>query len=638
MSKEIGGSYDKLRQLLLVEEFKNCLPGEVRTYLDERKAVTLNQAAVLADDCILTHKSSFRQSSSQFHPRNDVDTPGSYSHKVNGRKGYQRYNSLGGGNKSGFFPPGPECHYCRKRGHVMAECWQLKNNSQAQQQTFKSDMLVTQTQLFSTLSPPVGQMQQASFSRDVDEYTPFISEGFISVPGSATRVPITVLRDTVANQSLLVEDKLPSAAETATGSNVLIQGVELETLSIPLHKVSLQSDLVSDTVVVGVRHSLPVRGIDLILGNDLAGEKVIASPHMLNDPEELPHTAAEVQSVYPACAVTRAMMIQGLTEDSNAAETASPGRSKFGGTKNASRAAECPLNLAETFVGHDRQQSPRPKAPATLASNLPTVKGNVIPKDQLVKLQESDTDLLDIREKVVSESEASRNQVGCFKRSEVLMRRWRPLDAPGNEEWKVVYQIVVPKQYRSEILHLAHEGPLAGHLGINKTYQNVLQHFYWPGLRQDVVTFCKSCHTCQVTGKPNQSHRVAPLIPIPVMEEPYNRVLVDCVGPLPKTRSGNQYLLTIMCTSTRFPEAIPLRNIKTPNIVKALINFFTLVGLPKAIQSDQGSNFLSGIFQQVMYELDIKQYTSSAYHPQSHGALERFHQTLKSMIRMYCYD
>ena len=56
MSKEIGGSYDKLRQLFLIEEFKNCLPGEVRTYLDERKAVTLNQAAVLADNYILTHK------------------------------------------------------------------------------------------------------------------------------------------------------------------------------------------------------------------------------------------------------------------------------------------------------------------------------------------------------------------------------------------------------------------------------------------------------------------------------------------------------------------------------------------------------------------------------------------------------
>jgi len=77
----------------------------------------------------------------------------------------------------------------------------------------------------------------------------------------------------------------------------------------------------------------------------------------------------------------------------------------------------------------------------------------------------------------------------------VLMRRWRLLDVSADEEWRVVHQVVVPKQYRSEILHLAHEGPLAGHLGINKTYQKVLQHFYWPDLQQDVVKFCKSCHT-----------------------------------------------------------------------------------------------------------------------------------------------
>ena len=39
-----------------------------------------------------------------------------------------------------------------------------------------------------------------------------------------------------------------------------------------------------------------------------------------------------------------------------------------------------------------------------------------------------------------------------------------------------------------------------------------------------------------------------------------------------------------------------------------------------------------------MHELGIKQYRSSAYHPESQGALERFHQTLKTMIRSYCFD
>jgi len=65
---------------------------------------------------------------------------------------------------------------------------------------------------------------------------------------------------------------------------------------------------------------------------------------------------------------------------------------------------------------------------------------------------------------MVIETEAPQNQVNYFKRSGVLMRRWRPLDASADEEWRVVHQVVVPKQYRSEILHLAHEGPLAGHL------------------------------------------------------------------------------------------------------------------------------------------------------------------------------
>ena len=157
-------------------------------------------------------------------------------------------------------------------------------------------------------------------------------------------------------------------------------------------------------------------------------------------------------------------------------------------------------------------------------------------------------------------------------------------------------------------------------------------------MRKDVVEFCRSCHTCQVVGKPNQTLPKAPLQPIPAFEEPFSRVIIDCVGPLPKTKSGNQYLLTVMCASTRFPEAIPLRNISAKTIVKALIKFFTLVGQPKSIQSDQGSNFMSGLFQQVMDELGIKQYRSSAYHPESQGALERYHQTLKNMIRSYCFD
>ncbi len=60
--------------------------------------------------------------------------------------------------------------------------------------------------------------------------------------------------------------------------------------------------------------------------------------------------------------------------------------------------------------------------------------------------------------------------------------------------------------------------------------------------------------------------------------------------------------------------------------------------MPKEIESDQGSNFLSGVFQKAMYQLGIKHFISSAYHPESQGALERHHQMLKNMIRTFCLE
>ena len=136
---------------------------------------------------------------------------------------------------------------------------------------------------------------------------------------------------------------------------------------------------------------------------------------------------------------------------------------------------------------------------------------------------------------------------------------------------------MVPRAYHPEVLNLAHETPMSCQLSVNKTYHKILNHFFWPGLKYDVSQHCKSCHTCQMVGNPNQTIPKAYLQPISAFDEPFSRIIIDCVGPLRKTKSGCQYPLTIMCASTRFPEAIPLRNIKTKTIVKALVKFFTCV-------------------------------------------------------------
>lgn len=78
-----------------------------------------------------------------------------------------------------------------------------------------------------------------------------------------------------------------------------------------------------------------------------------------------------------------------------------------------------------------------------------------------------------------------------------------------------------------------------------------------------------------------------------------------------------------MCTSTRFTQAISQRIIKAKNIVKAFTKFFSFIGSPFFIQSDQIPNFMFCLFQQIMYKLGIEQYRSSAYDPELQGALER---------------
>ena len=85
------------------------------------------------------------------------------------------------------------------------------------------------------------------------------------------------------------------------------------------------------------------------------------------------------------------------------------------------------------------------------------------------------------------------------------MRKWRPFDVPADDEWAVYHQIVVPKSYRHEILSIDHESRMSGHLDINKTYHKIINHFYWPGLKSDVSKYCKTCHTCKMVGKPNQT-------------------------------------------------------------------------------------------------------------------------------------
>ncbi len=106
-----------------------------------------------------------------------------------------------------------------------------------------------------------------------------------------------------------------------------------------------------------------------------------------------------------------------------------------------------------------------------------------------------------------------------------------------------------------------------------------------------------------MTGKLNQKVPVAPLQPIAAVTTPFSHLTIDCVGPLPRSKAGHAYLLTVMCQTTCYPAAFPLRSITSKAILKALTSFMSIFGIPKTIQSDQGSNFMSRNFSKVMRQL-----------------------------------
>lgn len=133
-----------------------------------------------------------------------------------------------------------------------------------------------------------------------------------------------------------------------------------------------------------------------------------------------------------------------------------------------------------------------------------------VTQDKLISAQQADKTLRPCFDAAVTPEAAKTRPVAYVVENELLMRKWTSPVAAGME-WGVTYQIVVPLVYHLQVLSLAHENPWFGHLGIAKTYNSLLKHFFWPGLKRAVAKHCRTCHVCQVTGKPNQVVPPAPL-------------------------------------------------------------------------------------------------------------------------------
>ncbi|KAJ8050568.1 hypothetical protein HOLleu_03818 [Holothuria leucospilota] len=556
-SKKVS-TFDTFRQLMLVEEFKRCVNDDIKTHLEENKADKLSEVANLADQYALTHKFSKvgqTQNKGQFSrpnkkygnsgnnsgtTSNSGSQSGSISPTNSGKKqpdSSRQKNDQVSSNKAAF--KDISCGFCHKKGHTMANCFTLAKLKETETASNALANVENSSEVVVTLRPN-------SNDKIKEEYLPFVSEGFISLDGNSAHPPvkIKILRDTGATQSLLLDGVLPLSDSTSTGANVLIQGVECGFISVPLHKINLKSDLVSGSVIVGVRPTLPVKGVSLLLGNDLAGGKVVANAILTDKPCDYNNTEQlekEFPNLFPACAVTRAMS-QKLAMDDNLKHP--PSRSEDTVPKSGTSRESCkddnlehPLSKNEGMISENKDDKLNhlpskteelvPKNGTTLPkeesesgkdssknihesedswydlsqsfmTNLndsqdcespgPThsegveqeksTMSDTLHRDQLSVQQQHDEELQPLIAGALTEDESKDVPVCFYVKNNILMRKWRPPDAPLDEEWRIYHQIVVPRTYRREILSIAHEMPFAGHLGVNKTYHRILNHFY----------------------------------------------------------------------------------------------------------------------------------------------------------------
>lgn len=127
----------------------------------------------------------------------------------------------------------------------------------------------------------------------------------------------------------------------------------------------------------------------------------------------------------------------------------------------------------------------------------------------------------------------------------------------------------------------------------------MLQCFYWPTVQRDIAEFCRRCDSCQKTA--GKRLLKAPLIPLPVISQPFERIAMDIIGPLPKSRRGHRFVLVVCdyAYTTCYLEALSMQHVNAGSVAEELVKFFSRVGVPREILTDQGTNFTSQLLTEL---------------------------------------
>ncbi|PNF18384.1 hypothetical protein B7P43_G12483 [Cryptotermes secundus] len=194
----------------------------------------------------------------------------------------------------------------------------------------------------------------------------------------------------------------------------------------------------------------------------------------------------------------------------------------------------------------------------------------------------------------------------------------------------------ITNERKQKIIAEMHNCPVGGHQGIQRTIERIKLYISWPGLEQDVIKYIRECKTCQLN-KETRPNIKLPLTVTDTRNIPWEKVYLDVVGPLPTTETGMKYILTCQDNLSKYFIVIPMQNQTADEVTDVFVkNIILSYGIPTEIVTDQGSNFMSDVFKRICKLFQIEKVCTTAYHPESNGALERTHKTLTNYLRCFC--
>ena len=190
----------------------------------------------------------------------------------------------------------------------------------------------------------------------------------------------------------------------------------------------------------------------------------------------------------------------------------------------------------------------------------------------------------------------------------------------------------VPFTWRKQVFESIHG---LGHPGIERTRQMIRDKFVWPSLRADVSRWARGCLHCQRAKVGRNT--VPPIHEFVVPNRRFSHVHVD-ITMMPES-SGHSYLLTMIDRFSRWPAAVPLKDINTDTVINALAHgWISAFGIPETITTDRGSQFTSAVWAQLLETWGIRHAMTTAYHPEANGLVERLHRRLKESLMAICGD